>query len=275
MKTFSIALRILLIILAVSVCAGGCAGAKLGSPSRVAVLTYNIYHGEDANGGSNLDAVARIINSLEPDVVALQEVDNRTTRAQGLDLTAEISKRTGMEGVFGKAMDYAGGGYGEAVLSRHPMLDTRNNLLPHTPEAEPRTALEVHIQLTTGRKLVFVGTHLDHLQDQKNRMMQASRIKELYEDYDLPIILAGDLNAVPGSDPINLLSREWSYVSQNDPKPTFPSVRPRRKIDYIMYKPKARWRVIEIRVIDEKVASDHCPVFAVLELLPEGKGTRY
>jgi len=275
MKTLPISSRIVLIVLIFSIFAGGCAGVKPRAPIKVAVLTYNIFHGEDANGNSNLDAVAGIINSLEPDLVALQEVDNKTTRAQGLDLTAELSKRTGMEGVFGKAMDYAGGGYGEAVLSRHPMLDTKNNLLPHTPEAEPRAALEVHIQLPARRKLVFVGTHLDHLRDQKNRIMQASRIKELYEDYDLPIILAGDLNAVPGSDPINLLSQEWSYVGQANPKPTFPSVRPRMKIDYIMYKPKYRWRVIEIRVIDEKVASDHCPVFAVLELLSDGEGTKH
>ena len=106
-------------------------------------------------------------------------------------------------------------------------------------------------------------------------MMQATRIKELYEDYDLPIILAGDLNATPGSDPISLLTDRWAFASENDPKPTAPSVRPRRKIDYIMYKPPDRWSVIEIRVIDEKVASDHCPVFAVLELLPgNGDTTR-
>jgi endonuclease/exonuclease/phosphatase family metal-dependent hydrolase len=261
--------------LILSICAGGCAGIKARSPVRIAVLTYNIYHGEDANGESNLDAVAGIINSLGPDVVALQEVDNKTTRAKGLDLTAELSKRTGMEGVFGKAMDYAGGGYGEAVLSRLPVLATKNNPLPHTPKAEPRAALEVHVQLPAGGKLVFVGTHLDHQRDQKNRMMQASRIKELYEGCQVPIILAGDLNAVPGSDPINLLRREWSYAGQGEAKPTFPSVKPRRKIDYIMYKPKGRWRVIEIRVIDEKVASDHCPVFAVLELLPDGERTRH
>ena len=103
-------------------------------------------------------------------------------------------------------------------------------------------------------------------------MKQASRIKELYENYDLPIVLAGDLNAVPGSDPINLLSGQWSYAGQDDPQPTFPSVRPRRKIDYIMYKPKDRWKVVEVRVIDEKVASDHCPVFSVLELLADGMG---
>jgi endonuclease/exonuclease/phosphatase family metal-dependent hydrolase len=273
-KTMTISLRVLLIVSVLSMCAGGCTDVELRSPTRITVLTYNIYHGEDANGNSNLDAVAKIINSLEPDLVALQEVDNKTTRAKGLDLTAELSKRTGMTGVFGKAMDYAGGGYGEAVLSRHPILDTKNNLLPHTPEAEPRAALEVHVELPTRRILVFVGTHLDHLRDQKNRMAQASRIKELYEDYDLPIILAGDLNAVPGSDPIDLLCQEWSYSCHGDPQPTAPSVRPRRKIDYIMYKPKDRWRIIETRVIDEKVASDHCPVFALLELLPDDKSAR-
>jgi endonuclease/exonuclease/phosphatase family metal-dependent hydrolase len=269
MKIFSFGLRVLLIVLVLGVCAGGCAGAKLESPVRVAVLTYNIYHGEDANGGSNLDAVAEIINSLKPDLVALQEVDNKTGRAKGLDLTTELSRRTGMKGIFGKAMDYDGGGYGEAVLSRHPVIETKNNLLPHTPKAEPRAALEVHIELPGGVKMAFVGTHLDHQRDRSNRMMQAKRIVELYENYDLPIILAGDLNATPGSDPINLLSRQWSDAAQDNSQPTFPSARPARRIDYIMYKPKDRWKVVEVRVIDEKVASDHCPVFAVLELLPD------
>ena len=170
-------------------------------------------------------------------------------------------------------MDYAGGQYGEAVLCRHPVVEIKNNPLPHTPEAERRTALEVRVELSTGERIVFVGTHLDHLRDQTNRMMQVSRIMDLYANCDLAIILAGDLNAVPGSDPIELLSREWSYASQANPDPTFPSIGPRRKIDYIMYKPERRWRVLETRVIDEKVASDHCPLFAVLELLPESKNT--
>ncbi len=88
---------------------------------------------------------------------------------KGLDLTAELSKRTVMHGVFGKAMDYAGGEYGEAVLSRYPVLDTKNNPLPHSAKAEPRTALEVQIELPSGAKIAFVGTHLDHLRDQSNR----------------------------------------------------------------------------------------------------------
>jgi endonuclease/exonuclease/phosphatase family metal-dependent hydrolase len=270
MKTFSFMLKIFLTILVTCVFVGGCAGSKHESPVRIAVLTYNIYHGEDANGGSNLDAVAGIINSLQPDLVALQEVDNKTGRAKGLDLTSELSRRTGMQGVFGKAMDYDGGGYGEAVLSRHPIIETKNNPLPHTPKAEPRAALEIHIELAGGVKMAFVGTHLDHQRDQSNRMMQASRIIELYENYDFPIVLAGDLNATPGSDPINLLLGQWSDAARDNPQPTFPSTKPSRRIDYIMYKPKGRWKVVEVRVIDEKVASDHCPVLAVLELLPDG-----
>jgi len=269
MKTFPIAFRFLLATLVLVICAGGCTGAKVQSPTRVTVLTYNIYHGEDANGNSNLDAVAGIINSLEPDLVALQEVDNKTRRAKMLDLTAELSQRTGMKGIFGKAMDYDGGGYGEAILCRYPIIETKNNPLPHTDKAEPRAALEILLELPGGVKMVFVGTHLDHQRDQSNRMMQANRIIELYENLDLPMVLAGDLNAVPGSEPINLLCRQWSDAAQDDPQPTFPSTRPARKIDYIMYKPKSRWKVVDVRVIDEKVASDHCPVFAVLELLPD------
>lgn len=269
MRTFSFTLKVFLTFLVACVCVGGYAGTKHQSPVRVKVLTYNIYHGEDANGGSNLDAVAGIINSLKPDLVALQEVDKNTARAKNLDLTAELSERTGMKGIFGKAMDYDRGGYGEAVLSRYPIIETRNNSLPHTTKAEPRAALEIHVELPGGAKMAFVGTHLDHQRDQTNRMMQTKRIMELYENYDLPMILAGDLNATPGSDPINLLLEQWSDAARDNPQPTFPSTKPSRRIDYVMYKPNGRWKVLQVKVIDEKVASDHCPVFAVLELVPD------
>ena len=269
MKTLSTILRFVLIVFLASVLAGGCWQAGSKPPTRLTVVTYNIYHGEDANGGSNLDAVAGIINSLQADLVALQEVDKKTTLVNGLDLTAELSQRTGMRGIFGRAMDYAGGEYGEAVLCRHPVLEIKNNPLPHTPKAEPRAALEVHVELPGGERVVFIGTHLDHVRDQTNRMMQVRRIEELFADVDLPMILAGDLNAAPGSDPINLLCKQWTCADPNDPQPTFPSVGPRRKIDYIMLKPSHRWKVLTVRVLDDKITSDHCPVYAVLELQPE------
>ena len=93
----------------------------------VRVLTYNIFHGENMNGGSNLKRVAAIIDSLRIDIVALQEVDKNTNRANGLDLIAELETLTDMNGIFGKAMDYDDGEYGEGILSRYPLIEIKNN----------------------------------------------------------------------------------------------------------------------------------------------------
>jgi len=247
----------------------GCQGENSAKPQRVTVLSYNILHGENVNGGSNLDQVAAIINRLKPDLVAFQEVDNKTTRSNGLDLTAELSKRTGMEGHFGKAMNYAGGGYGEAVLSRLPIVEVKNNPLPSVDGAEPRAALEIHVRLQNGAQTAFIGTHLDHLRNDRNRMLQAKEINRLFEESTLPMIMVGDLNATPDSDVMSELFRVWSDASIANPAPTIPSSNPRNRIDYVLYNPQHRWQVIESRVIDEKVASDHCPLLVVLELLPE------
>ncbi len=267
--TFLYALTIPRVLSVLAVLCVGCAARP--RPACVTVLTYNIYHGEDANGRSNLDAVARIITTLQPDLVALQEVDDKTTRVKGLDLTAELSQRTGMSGRFGKAMDFAGGGYGEAVLSRFPILTTTTHLLPHTSGAEPRAALEIEVRLPDGRRMLFVGTHFDHQRDPENRMAQAARIIDLYADSELPVILAGDLNATPDSDVIALFLEEWSYAGRYDPQPTFPADNPKIKIDYIMMKPPGRWRVVETRVIDESIASDHRPVLSILEMEPSNR----
>lgn len=267
MKNLQHALKTALYVLIGLVVLAGCGSTP--RPARITVLTYNIYHGEDAQGGSNLDAVARVINRLKPDLVALQEVDNKTERAKGLDLTFELSRRTGMEGVFGQAMPYSGGGYGEAVLTRLPILGARNHPLPYVGEAEPRAALEITVPLANGESLRFVGTHLDHQEDPENRLMQARRLVELYADSTGPVILAGDLNATPQSEPMALLLAQWACACQARAESTFPAAEPTRKIDYILYRPQDRWRIIETRVIDETVASDHRPVWAVLELLAE------
>ena len=72
----------------------------------------------------------------------------------------------------------------------------------------------------------------------------------------------------PGSAAIALLEESWTRASGAEPARTWPSVAPDRKIDYVMFRPRERWRVVSIEVLDERVASDHRPVVAVLELLP-------
>jgi endonuclease/exonuclease/phosphatase family metal-dependent hydrolase len=101
----------------------------------------------------------------------------------------------------------------------------------------------------------------------QNRVNQARRLGELFGgQFDTPMVLAGDFNARPGSDPIRLLTRDWQDATAAEPEPANPSDNPRSRIDYIFFRPAGRFRVVEARVIDERIASDHRPVLAVLEM---------
>jgi endonuclease/exonuclease/phosphatase family metal-dependent hydrolase len=235
----------------------------------IRILSYNIFHGETLNHDFDLERIAAVIRSVSPDIVALQEVDFKTKRAKSMDLVTRLGYLTGMHPLFGRAMKYDGGEYGEGILSRFSFKETRNNPLPHSPRNEPRAALEVLVELPSGDKIVFIGTHLDHTRDQTDRISQAKRLNRLFKKYKKPTILSGDLNATPESEPMKILFRIWTDASDRNPQPTFPSSSPRRRIDYVLFRPADRWRVMETRVIEEKVASDHCPLLVVLELLAE------
>ncbi|WP_373400800.1 endonuclease/exonuclease/phosphatase family protein [Algoriphagus halophilus] len=82
----------------------------------VKILTYNIYHGENPfnPGQPNLDEIAALIKELNPDMVAMQEVDSMTTRTAKVygtkvDLVQQLAELTGYHGYFAKAMDFAEG----------------------------------------------------------------------------------------------------------------------------------------------------------------------
>lgn len=243
------------------------AQSQVDSSRVLRILSYNILHGETMNGDFDLDQIARVIKSTNPDLVALQEVDFFTHRARKMDLATELGQRTGLAPLFGSAMPYDGGAYGEGVLSKISFLSTRNHPLPAGPGKEPRAALEVYVVLNSGDTVRFVGTHLDHTADETDRINQTQALNALFSGDNRPAILAGDLNAKPESQAMTILFEEWK-ASSPDMAPTFPSDSPAIKIDYVLFRPANRWKVHESRVIADRIASDHCGLLSVLELLP-------
>lgn len=243
------------------------AGESADHSRRLRVLTYNIHHGEGIDGRLDLERIARVIRSAEPDLVALQEVDNRTMRTGQVDQAAELARLTGMNVAFGGNLDYQGGKYGNAVLSRYPIARQRNHLLPRLDDGEQRGVLEVEVELPgEGPPLVLLATHLDHRRGDRERIASAKAINELIgKAADRPAILAGDLNDLPDSPTLGEFSRLWKN-SNDEPLPTIPVAEPARQIDYVLFHPAERWNVIETKVLEEAVASDHRPLLAVLEL---------
>ncbi len=250
---------------------GNCSlwGQKITDSRKVIkVLSFNILHGATTRGDFDLDVIVKVITDCDPDFVALQEVDFKTNRAGKLDLATELGWRAKMTPLFAGAMDYDGGEYGEAILSKYSFVKTRKVALPYTRGNEPRAALEVISVLPSGDTVAIVGTHLDHLNNETDRISQVNKINEVFAFNRYPTILAGDLNAMPGSRPINLLEEVWSSsYDKRNPEPTFPSDNAQKKIDYVMYSPKTGWRVLETRVICDSIASDHCAFLVTLELV--------
>src|SRR5690606_41483172 len=82
------------------------------------IVSYNIRHGRGADNEVDLERTAAVLRRLDPDVVALQEVDQGVARSGGEDQAARLGELLGMHHAFGAFMDYQGGHYGMAILSQ-------------------------------------------------------------------------------------------------------------------------------------------------------------
>ena len=97
---------------------------------------------------------------------------------------------------------------------------------------------------------------------------KTNEILKSFKKNNHPSILVGDLNAEPGSSTINLLETFWtsSYSSKNL-QFTYPSNAPSKKIDYVMFHPRERWKVLNTEAICDTIASDHCAYLVTMQLL--------
>jgi endonuclease/exonuclease/phosphatase family metal-dependent hydrolase len=235
------------------------------APRTLRILTYNMHHGEGIDGKLDLERLAKVMNAEKPDLVALQEVDQNTKRNGGVDQTAEFAKLTKMHGKFGKAIDFQGGEYGQAILSKFPIADFKVHKLANEDGREQRIAVAAEVRLgESGPTIMFVSTHLDHQRDDL-RQKQVAELDELFSKHKHPVILAGDLNATPESKPLAILAKNWKSGNTGKPLLTIPVGKPARQIDYVMHRAADRLRVLEARVLDEAVASDHRALLVVLE----------
>lgn len=233
------------------------------APKVLRVLCYNVHHGEGTDGKLDLERIANVLGAAKPDVVFLQEVDNNTTRTRKVDQTAKLAKLTGMKAEFGKAIDLQGGAYGLAILSRFPLTKVKVHELPGKPMQEARGVMQATVEPKGFPALTLLNTHLQH-DDGPTRQKQAAKIDELFGKAAGAFILAGDLNAAPGSAPVKALAKNWTFATEPGGKGllTIPSDVPKQQIDYVLF--RGKFEVVEAKVIEEKVASDHRPVLAVL-----------
>ena len=231
------------------------------------VLTYNIHVGVGMDKKLDLRRIAELIKNENPDLVALQEVDRGVRRTEGKDEIAELALLTGMEYAFAPNLDYQGGKYGVAILSRFPIRAIDHQRFANKREAERRGFLRVEVMIK-GRKLNFVTTHLDY-QYADGRLFETEQLMRALDSVEGPIVVAGDFNDEPtGSSYALMTSHSYTDAWRAAMKSTvdgftFPADKPVKRIDYIF-----AGKGVDVRrvVTPPSLASDHLPFLAGLAL---------
>lgn len=259
---------------ALATCLTGCAATpEKPVASEITVLSYNI-----RLGGMRMDRVydrplqISIAKAQKADLVAMQEVDRKTSRVKGADVPAEFATALSMNFHYAPAIRLGGGEYGVAVLSKLPVTGTGSAPLP--APGENRAAGWVTVKLPGGGELMFVSTHFDHISD-ASRLTNTRDLLAAIErsKTTLPVIIAGDLNAEPDS-PVFKLFTEAGFrrcEAKKGANLSYPADKPNILIDYVLLRDGATLRLEDAgtEVLNEPLSSDHRPLLSHLRVVPK------
>ena len=249
-------MRRLLILLVVLVAVSCELTNEVIRPSEgVTLMSYNVRSGKGLDGKRDLDRTAAVIRAAQADVVALQEIDSAARRSDGKDVAAVLGKKCSMYHTFSKAIDFDGGGYGVALLSREKPVAVQRFALAGREEA--RTLLVVEFE-----QYIVASTHLSLTAE--DRMASLSVIDSVAMAARKPIFIAGDWNATPDSEFGRKLGETMQYLTDTAAC-TFPADEPKTVIDYIVTPHKQTVEVLHREVINEPLASDHRPLRVVVK----------
>jgi endonuclease/exonuclease/phosphatase family metal-dependent hydrolase len=252
----------------VGLCPARAAGTR--SRIRLTVMSYNIHVGVGMDKRQDLQRIAEVIKNNRCDLVGLQEVDRGVERTGRVDEIRELARLTGMDYAFAHNLDYQGGQYGVAVLSRYPILaiDHRRYSSPLGHERRGFIRVEVEVR---GRRLSFVTTHLDY-QSAEGRGYEARQLLKALEEVGGPLILTGDFNEEPAGVAYELLLKSgyadaWrgcaACAQTAAAGLSYPADKPKKRIDYVFHRGLGEEASASATVPDT-LASDHRPLLVSL-----------
>lgn len=230
---------------------------------KLKVMTYNIASGHNLAGDRNLAHAASVINQIQPDFVTVNEVRCNTSDVP-LNQADELGRLTGYYPIFGRSIDISGGEYGNAFLTRSPLIEHEVIHIPDRTSDEKayfehRTLLRAVVDVG-GQKITVFSTHFGLAKVEQESAVETAL--EVIGKERNPVILMGDLNMQP-DDPIlrPLLDALCDTADRKDDIKTYRSDDPTIKIDYILH--TEEFKTVSLSSMDTQ-NSDHRPLFAEL-----------
>lgn len=247
---------------------------------RIRVLTYNIHRAIGVDRRFEPERIVGILAYYGPDVALLQEVDEGAPRSRELDLAREIAGALRFSYVaVGHNVALRKGRYGNATLSRHPILRERNIDLTvgrRKPRGCQHTAIELHGPHGGRHRLDVFNLHLGlsarEREHQVGLLVRSSEFAAL--PAELPCLVGGDFNDwMSRLQPIFTEALAFRSATERQRGAdraiaTYPSFFPRGSLDRIYYRGRIRLvsaRRCRLRL--SRVASDHLPIVADFEMV--------
>jgi endonuclease/exonuclease/phosphatase family metal-dependent hydrolase len=251
------------------------------SDEQVRIASYNVHSCVGLDGRLSASRIARVLATVSPDVIALQEVDVSHNRSDLVHQARQIARALNMEMHFHPSFDVKEGQYGNAILSRFPMRLMRAASLPRgDARYEPRGALWVEVQTPSG-PLQVITTHLGL--SRAERLLQADELLGPewlgHPDCRGPTIFCGDLNAMPRSRIYRRFASSLRdvqmSVDRHRPQRTWFGPFPLTRIDHMFLQGNIRATQIDIpRTKLSRVASDHLPLIVDVEFGADHRAPR-
>ncbi len=249
----------------------------VASAPEMTFATWNIM----ASRLNQTSRLADAIPALQSDIIALQEVDFNTQRSARNAGTAKPVNQAEMLAKAGKmhyaecpSIDFDGGKYGTALLSRWKIDKTEQVKLSNIEGREQRTACVNYITVPgMPAPLAVIITHPDQERDNTLRLKQIRELMALVDKTGknaIPVLM-GDLNLVPASPEYRELRYQMNDTLPTEGDFTYPSWNPNRRIDYILTSTAQQWTV-ESSVAGNRgnipwgQLSDHLPLIVRLQL---------
>ena len=227
---------------------------------RLRVATYNIHRCVGRDGRKSFSRVAAVLQEINADIVALQEVTSHHDLA--VDMLAFLAKAADMRAIEGFTLAESGAPYGNALLSRLP-ISAVNRFDISVPGREPRGVLEAVVNCDT-RKIKIWATHLGL--GVRERRLQIHSLLAIIDGAETEAgLLLGDLNEWLGwSRALRTLYRRFA----KSPTPaSFPAWIPLFKLDRIWIRPLFGSIIVRAHSTRmSRAASDHLPLVADIML---------
>ena len=234
------------------------------------IATYNIHKGRGLDGRRRVERIARVLEKLAPDIVALQEVVNHEGPSAEDHQAAYLARQLGLDYAIGETRKHRGGVYGNVTLSRFGFELVRQIDLTVAGREERGT---LRTDIRAGRHLLHVfNVHLGTAH--RERRKQAARLldQDLLRAVDLsgPRIVLGDFNDWTHGLVTRTLSGEFHFrdIAVHLPRTrSYPAILPLLHLDHIYC--DHHLRIVRARFHRDRlslIASDHLPLVAELSL---------